>query len=223
MSWRADDAAPTVHATASPATPRPRRAGRIASGAAAAVRAASAAAPCDDLDHLIGLHLRRLRRERRWSLDQLAAAAGVSRAMLGQIELGKSTPTVRVLMRIAAGLGVDAAALLAPARSSTLRVFRATATASAPVVRALDAGLPGATAFHAMHLPPGGAASHPQAPWACRVNAVVACGTVEVTVDGQALTLGEHDALQVDTSVALHWRNAGDGSALIHVVCARAG
>lgn len=70
----------------------------------------------EDLERRLGLRLRQLRHERRWSLDLLAEKAGVSRAMLGQIERGRSAPTVRVLMRIAAGLGIDVTTLLAPTR-----------------------------------------------------------------------------------------------------------
>lgn len=45
----------------------------------------------------VGVNLRWLRAERGLSLEKLAHAAGVSRAMLGQIELGHSTPTIKTL------------------------------------------------------------------------------------------------------------------------------
>jgi transcriptional regulator with XRE-family HTH domain len=50
---------------------------------------------------IIGGNLRRIRSQNNLSLEKLARAAGVSRAMLGQIELGQSVPTVTVLARIA--------------------------------------------------------------------------------------------------------------------------
>ncbi|WP_110687423.1 helix-turn-helix domain-containing protein [Salinicola aestuarinus] len=49
----------------------------------------------------IGQQLRRLRREQQWSLDRLAMEAGVSKAMLGQIERGESMPTVSTLWKVA--------------------------------------------------------------------------------------------------------------------------
>jgi DNA-binding XRE family transcriptional regulator len=224
MSWRADDGSSPAR-TAPLLAVRSRPVGRGGCGLAAVVRPVAPsqpAGPAGDLESLVGMRVRRLRHERRWSLDQLSATAGVSRAMLGQIELGKSMPTVRVLLRIASGLGVDVTTLLAPAPQPKLHVFRAdgaaTACDTAPVVRALHTGLPGSAALHAVHLPPGAAARHPDTARACRINAVVARGTVEVTIDGTALTLDEHDALQVDAATALHWRNAGDGAALIHAV-----
>jgi transcriptional regulator with XRE-family HTH domain len=224
MAWHADDTLPTAHAAALPAVGCFRSTPRAGSGLA---DAAADPGPAHELELLLGLRLRRLRHERRWSLDRLSAATGVSRAMLGQIELGKSVPTVRVLLRIAAGLGVDVAALLAFAQPTKPQVSRAAVPAAgsdtASIVRALGSDLAGTTAFHAVQLPPGGTAAHPDTARHCRVSAVVARGTVEVTIDGETLTLGEHDAVQVETTAPLHWRNAGDATALIHAVCARDG
>lgn len=56
--------------------------------------------------------LKSIRSARGWSLDQTAARTGVSKAMLGQIERGESTPTVATLWKIATGLGVPMTALL---------------------------------------------------------------------------------------------------------------
>ncbi|MBN8217473.1 MAG: helix-turn-helix transcriptional regulator [Spirochaetes bacterium] len=53
-----------------------------------------------------------LRRERRLTLDALAVAAGVSKAMLSQVEQGKANPTVATLWKIAGGLKVPVTRLL---------------------------------------------------------------------------------------------------------------
>jgi transcriptional regulator with XRE-family HTH domain len=56
--------------------------------------------------------LRRLRTQRGLSLERFARQSGVSRAMLGQIELGRSTPSVAVLWKISNALDVSLASLL---------------------------------------------------------------------------------------------------------------
>jgi transcriptional regulator with XRE-family HTH domain len=56
--------------------------------------------------------LRSIRHDLGWSLDQTAERTGVSKAMLGQIERGESTPTVATLWKIATGLRVPMTALL---------------------------------------------------------------------------------------------------------------
>src|SRR5688572_27668106 len=67
-----------------------------------------------DLRAIVGANLRRLRVQRGLSLERLARASGVSRAMLGQIELGQSTPTITVLWKIARALDLSIASLVAP-------------------------------------------------------------------------------------------------------------
>jgi len=67
----------------------------------------------DALRAAVAANLRRLRAERGWSLDELGQQAGVSKAMLHQIELGRSQPTVAVAWRIAQGLKVPFNDLLA--------------------------------------------------------------------------------------------------------------
>lgn len=52
----------------------------------------------------IALQLQKVRKQRRLSLDKTAAVTGVSKAMLGQIERGESSPTIATLWKIATGL-----------------------------------------------------------------------------------------------------------------------
>ncbi|HVY53430.1 MAG TPA: helix-turn-helix transcriptional regulator, partial [Gammaproteobacteria bacterium] len=55
----------------------------------------------------ISLTLKALRRERGWSLDKAAEETGVSKAMLGQIERGESSPTIATLWKIASGFNTS--------------------------------------------------------------------------------------------------------------------
>ena len=66
----------------------------------------------DDLPAILGRNLRRLRTRQGLSLERLAKLAGVSRAMLSQIETGKSAPTINLLWKISTALGVPFATLL---------------------------------------------------------------------------------------------------------------
>ncbi|WAH37798.1 helix-turn-helix domain-containing protein [Alicyclobacillus dauci] len=78
----------------------------------------------DDLTQTIGQTLRRLRKERDWTLDQLAQATGVSKPMLGQIERGETNPTVVTLWKIATGLKVSFASFLQELESPRVTVIR---------------------------------------------------------------------------------------------------
>jgi transcriptional regulator with XRE-family HTH domain len=65
-----------------------------------------------DLGRRVATNLREKRKVRSLSLDQLASAAGVSRAPPSQIETMKSNPSLGVLWKIAVGLGVPFAELI---------------------------------------------------------------------------------------------------------------
>jgi transcriptional regulator with XRE-family HTH domain len=79
--------------------------------------------------------LHRLRTARSLSLDQLAAASGVSRAALSQIEGSRTNPTLSVLWKIAVGLGVPFQSLLGDEEEARARVLRA---GDATVLRSTD-------------------------------------------------------------------------------------
>lgn len=63
--------------------------------------------------------LAELRRARGWTLDQAAAATGVSRASLSKLEKGQMSPTFNVLMKLGMGFELSPAALLAGARGGS--------------------------------------------------------------------------------------------------------
>lgn len=62
----------------------------------------------------MGQGIKRLRQQRGWSLDRAAQSTGVSKAMLGQIERGESSPTLNTLWKIARGYEVPFSELMAP-------------------------------------------------------------------------------------------------------------
>jgi transcriptional regulator with XRE-family HTH domain len=72
-----------------------------------------------------GERLRGERGSRGWSLDQLAAASGVSRAMISKIERGQSSPTAVVLGKLSAALRLSISELLSGPDAEAAQVRRA--------------------------------------------------------------------------------------------------
>lgn len=60
----------------------------------------------DNLTVKISETLKHLRKQNGWSLDAASQKSGVSKAMLGQIERGESSPTIATLWKIASGFDV---------------------------------------------------------------------------------------------------------------------
>lgn len=67
-----------------------------------------------DIQQQFAARLKTLRAQRCWSLDRAATETGVSKAMLGQIERGESSPTLTTLWRLAKGYEVGFSTLIEP-------------------------------------------------------------------------------------------------------------
>lgn len=67
----------------------------------------------DLLESAIGERLRLLRTARSQTLEDLAAASGVSRAMISRIERGEASPTAQLLARLCAALDLTLSAFFA--------------------------------------------------------------------------------------------------------------
>jgi len=77
-----------------------------------------------DLSEVIGDRVRQERLSRRWTLDQLAEAAGVSRRMVVNVEQGAANPSVGTLLRISDALGIGLPALVQPPQRKPVKVTR---------------------------------------------------------------------------------------------------
>jgi XRE family transcriptional regulator, regulator of sulfur utilization len=91
---------------------------RIKAGAGDEVGAA-------ELARRVAEALRRFRRDRQLSLDDLSERSGVSRAALSQIEGGRTNPTLAVLWKVAVGLEIPFHDLLGPQQEQAVLVLRA--------------------------------------------------------------------------------------------------
>jgi transcriptional regulator with XRE-family HTH domain len=77
------------------------------------------------LNEYVCRRVREMRRQKRWTLQQLADLSGVSRSMLSQIERGSANPTLGVAYRIAQAFGMSLGDLVdLPTRRPQIDVIR---------------------------------------------------------------------------------------------------
>jgi transcriptional regulator with XRE-family HTH domain len=167
-----------------------------------------------DLTPIVGSNLRRLRTKRGLSLERLARSSGVSRAMLSQIELGKSTPTINVVWKIASALDLPFSALITDRRSRRPAVMRAatarvlTSHDGAFVSRALfpvDQLRP--AEFYELHLAPTSVEKAEAHPAGTTENLVVVSGVLSLAIGGERHRLAAGDAILFEADVAHEYRN----------------
>jgi transcriptional regulator with XRE-family HTH domain len=185
-----------------------------------------AAVPADDLTPVVGANLRRLRLKRGLSLERLARASGVSRAMLGQVELGQSTPTINVLWKVARALNVSFSTFLGQReKASTVVVLESkrakllTSQDGSFTSRALfPMGEPRKVEFYQLKLSPGGHERADAHPPGTSENLVVASGALELVVDSERFQLKEGDAIHFVADVPHEYRNPGLVEAHMYLV-----
>jgi transcriptional regulator with XRE-family HTH domain len=178
-----------------------------------------------DLAPVVGANLRRLRLKRALSLEKLSKLSGVSRAMLGQIELGQSTPTINVLWKISTALGVPFSGLIGQRQAGGVVVLKGelaktlTSHDGSFTSRALfPFNEPRRVEFYELRLSPHGeehADAH--APGTVE-NLVVSHGSVEIEVEGSRQVLEEGDAIVFEADSPHVYRNTGGREALMYLV-----
>jgi transcriptional regulator with XRE-family HTH domain len=183
-----------------------------------------------DLAPVVGANLRRLRMRRGLSLEKLSQRSAVSRAMLGQIELGQSAPTINVLWKIARALDVTFATLIQAREAGGTNVLR---KASAKVLTSQGGAFssralfpfdgPRRAEFYELKLAAGATeAADAHAPGTVE-NLVVSDGKLELVIDrgaGQPEThrLDTGDAIVFVADAAHSYVNVGDAACVMYLV-----
>lgn len=178
-----------------------------------------------NLAPVVGKNLRRLRTERGLSLERLAQASGVSRAMLGQVELGQSAPTINVLWKIAHALEVPFSALISSTQQASVKVLREkdakrlTSHDGSFSSRALfPFDEPRRVEFYELVIAPKGVeAADPHAPGTLE-NLVVSKGQLELEVAGEKFALVAGDAILFEADKRHTYRNPGSTEARVFLV-----
>ncbi len=173
----------------------------------------------------VGANLRKLRADRGLSLEKFAQLVGVSRAMLGQIELGQSTPTITTLWKIARALDVPFSALIGgsagagPIHLTSKQTKRLTNHDGSFVSRALfPLGGPRKVEFYELELSPQCEERAVPHPPGTVENLVVNQGAIEIEVAGQSFKLDCGDVLTFPADVAHTYRNRGRKKAVAYLV-----
>ena len=187
--------------------------------------------PIDTAAHVarrVGESLRDIRRQQGHSLDTLARASGVSRAMLGQIETGKSAPTITLLWKITNALGVPVSALISGPEEQTYQIERKAAASVTTTsggrfeTRAIVAPDDGAEAsFRQVRIAPGHQERIAPGRAAGRISLVVGRGTLDIAIgEDPPVRLAEGDAIFFSSAQKHVLSNSGPDESIVYLVVA---
>ncbi|WP_042012470.1 helix-turn-helix domain-containing protein [Aeromonas fluvialis] len=177
-----------------------------------------------EMSQHLAARLKGLRSERRWSLDAAARETGVSKAMLGQIERGESSPTVATLWKIATGFRVSFSSFIEP----TPAIKEAVLYRAADAIRQQPAGegmqvaplFPyekrfGFELLELSLLPGYQRESDPHEPGVTE-HVIVISGVMEVLVEGEWRSLAQGEAVRFAADRPHGYRNLGIAPAMFH-------
>ena len=174
----------------------------------------------------LGSRLRVLRKGRKLTQDQLSRMAGVSKAMLSQIEQDKVNPTVAVVLKVAGALQVTVGELVdVAARQDILRTiysrekaytFRSDHQCTIRTLSPLS--LEKAIEFYRLTLEPGGElVSEPHFP-GTEEMLHVAKGRLAVTSGDETGQVGKGDSIHYRADLPHALRNVGKGRAEVYMI-----
>ncbi|WP_225086346.1 XRE family transcriptional regulator [Pectobacterium colocasium] len=157
----------------------------------------------DELTRRIGKTLKILRKDKNWSLTRTSEETGVSKAMLGQIERGESSPTVATLWKIATGMNVAFSTFIEPTLAAEDVTYRS-GTGSA--FRESEVGMHVVPLFPfdeklrfdllVIELAAGASSTSSAHENGVIEHIIVLDGQLEMTIDGQTHSLSAGDALR---------------------------
>ncbi len=172
-----------------------------------------------DLDHLtqsLARNLKRWRQERGFTLDALAARAGVSRGMLIQIEQARTNPSVGTVVKVADALGVSITTLLdfdqepqvrlVPAEQA-VRLWSTPAGSHSTLLAGAEA--PGPLELWAWRLMPGEGSDSDPHPAGTTELVHVTAGELVLSVEGSDYRLPAGTSASFESSVPHGYRNDG--------------
>lgn len=167
-----------------------------------------------EMNRRVAEALRRFRKQRDLSLDQLALKSGVSRAALSQIEGSRTNPTLSVLWKIASGLEIPFQELLETPTDEPLKALR---VGDLSVVRSADGrvesrlltpgGTVGGAETYELRLAPKGVHRSEAHRKGTVETVIVLKGTLRITVGDSEVELGTGDSAYLRADLPHSYEN----------------
>lgn len=178
----------------------------------------------DQMNQIVAKNIKRLREERKLSMDELSKLSGVSKSMLAQIERGEGNPTISTLWKISNGMGVPFDALTVRPKNP----YEIVKTAELQPLLEDNGRVKNYALFpddenrrfavYYLELDKGSYwASEPHLKGTTEFITLFA-GRIEICTGGQRLTVEKGESVRFKADTAHSYRNTGDETAVLHMI-----
>lgn len=172
----------------------------------------------EEIGKNVAANLKELRKRRQLTLEELAERSAVSRSMLGEIERGRTTPTITVLWKIAQALKTPLTTLVGSREDSFTVVREADRVpfneeAGHAIASIFPYYEPHRMEVLAIDLAPGASLDNAGHMKGVEEYLFVLDGSVEVTLQQEKIALGSRDSIRFAADTAHRIANAGNCAA----------
>lgn len=170
----------------------------------------------------VGQNLRELRQDMNLTLDNASELTGVSKAMLGQIERGESSPTISTLWKISTGLKINFTTLINLNKSDFKIVkksevnFISEENGDMKLYPIFPYDAKSRMELFIIDLEIGCDYSSTTHKNVLEEYIVIIDGEVEVSIDGTVYSLEKDDSIKFDGSLEHSYKNVGNKKAVFH-------
>ena len=184
----------------------------------------------DDVAATVGRNVRALRQQRRMTIDALAAAAGVSRGTVIQVETARGNPSIVTLCNLASALKVGVASLVDSDAAPRLVVRRSeqaaplwTSPAGSTAVFRIGTDPPDVVELWDWTLQPGDSFDGEAHPIGTAEVLSVLAGRLALHVGGTTTDLGEGHTVMFEAHAPHRYAAPGPGSVRFTMVVVQPG
>ena len=178
----------------------------------------------DPMNLIVAKNIRRLREENKLSMDELSRLSGVSKSMLAQIERGDGNPTISTLWKISNGMKVPFDALTVRPEN----LYQIVKTSEIQPLLEDNGKVRNYPVFpddenrrfavYYLELEEGSFwESEPHLKGAAEFITVFK-GQVEIYADSQPFIVGQGEGIRFRADTVHSYKNAGDGTAILHMI-----
>ncbi|MBS4201670.1 helix-turn-helix domain-containing protein [Bacillus sp. FJAT-49732] len=170
----------------------------------------------------LGAALKKLRKEKRLSLEDLSEISGVSKLTLGNIERGETNPTIGMLWKVSKSLSIPLMALFSTENSVNVSRagsgLRIAGDGGNWIIEPIFQNANNEMEIYRAYLQPNSSYYPEKHHHNTTELATVMSGTITINVNNESYTLNEYDSISFAANGTHSYTNNTDNVVVLHIL-----